>query len=179
MVFLDADQVRARLEALSEMEERLSFRITRLSKLLDSHATRQLAGSRLNLTAYRIVMVLNIFKETSAADLARLMVIDRAQVSRSVSELIALGLLTERPDPTNKRRKLLRLTEEGQAELDLVAPHLIRRQKMFNTLLTDDEMAGLSSAIDKLSRYLARELNHPDALPLTEQSKAAASSDAA
>ncbi len=169
MAFLDTAQTRARLQALSELEERLSFRIARLSKLLDNNASRMLTGSRLNLTSHRILMVLSIFKETSAADLARLMVIDRAQVSRSVAELIDFGMLTDRPDPTNKRRKLLQLTDAGQDELDSVAAQFTARQQVFEDLLSPEELSGLIGAIDKLSRHLAQEMNHPEAMPAAKE----------
>ncbi|WP_112322068.1 MarR family winged helix-turn-helix transcriptional regulator [Oceanibium sediminis] len=169
MDFIDTKQTRDRLLALSQLEERLSFRISRLSKLVDNDASRYLAGSSLNLTSYRILMVLSIFRETSAADLARLMVIDRAQVSRSVAEMMKQGFLADRGDPTNKRRKLLQLTEKGQAALDRAQPHFAQRQKQFQDLLSAEEFSGLTSAIDKLSRLLAQLLEHPEALPSAEQ----------
>ncbi|MDT0683564.1 winged helix DNA-binding protein [Roseicyclus sp. F158] len=170
-MYLDADATRERLRALSELETRLSFRVSRLSKLLDNHATRELAGKPLNLTGYRILMVLKIFRETSAAELSRLMVIDRAQVSRSVAELTGAGFLVERSDPTNKRRKLLRLSDKGKRELGSVRSKFEARQSLFEELLTEREMEGLYAAIDKLSRHLAREMDHPEALPTTGDGK--------
>ena len=165
MTLLDTDAARARLEALSRLEERLSFRISRMSKLLDTHTSRQLAGSGLNLTAYRILMVLSLFRETSAADLSRLMVIDRAQISRSVAELVADGLLQDRPDPSSRRRKLLRLTAAGETALSAVAPGIAERQTVLQDILGPDELAGLVAAIDKISRHLAQELDQPEAMP--------------
>ena len=162
---IDSDTARARFEALTRLEERLTFRISRMSKLLDTHTSRQLAGSGLNLTAYRILMVLSLFKETSAADLSRLMVIDRAQISRSVAEMIAGGLLQERPDPASKRRKLLSLTDAGERALSVVAPGIASRQKDLQDGLEPQELAGLVAAIDKISRHLAQELDQPEAMP--------------
>ena len=164
-MYVDADDARHRLAALAELERHLSFRISRLSKLLDNQATRLLGESRLTLTGYRILLVLSIFRETTAADLSRLMVIDRAQVSRAVAELVREGFVSDRPDPTNRRKRLLRVAGKGGEELDKVRPGFRNRQVRLETLLTEGELRGLTAAIDRLSRQLARELNHPEAEP--------------
>ena len=161
----DPQRMADRLRALTELEQRLSFRISRLSKLLDTHAARQLAVHGTGLTSYRILMVLGIFGETTAADLSRLMVIDRAQISRSVSELMAQGLLDQQPDGANRRRKLLRLSEAGRAALGTFEPGLLERQKVFEELLDPEELRGLTSAVDKITRYLAETLETPEAAP--------------
>ncbi|WP_341212201.1 MarR family winged helix-turn-helix transcriptional regulator [uncultured Limimaricola sp.] len=163
----DPRRMADRLRALTELEQRLSFRISRLSKLLDTHAARQLAVHDTSLTSYRILMVLGIFKETTAADLSRLMVIDRAQISRAVSDLLAQGLLEQQPDPANRRKRLLRLSPEGQAALATFEPGLLDRQKIFTELLDDAELEGLTRAVDKITRYLAETLETPDAAPAT------------
>ncbi|MSU91294.1 MarR family transcriptional regulator [Rhodobacteraceae bacterium 2CG4] len=166
MAFLDdPERMQHRLAALAELERRLSFRISRLSKLLDSHAAKQLAPHELGLTWYRILMVLSIFGQTTAADLSRLMVIDRAQISRAVSDLLARGLLAQQTDPNNRRKKLLNLTPAGRAILSEVQPMLESRQKVFADLLDEDELMALRSAIDKISRHLALELEQPEAAP--------------
>ncbi len=156
-----------RRAALAQLEEHLSFRLSRLNKLLDMHATRNLTQSDLNLTDYRILLVLSLFGETSAADLSRLMVIDRAQISRSVGALIRAGHLLERGDPRSRRRKLLSLSKMGQAALAREKPFFETRQKMFEDILSPQELEGLMAAIDKLSRHMAGALDHPEAIPLT------------
>ncbi|EYD70927.1 MarR family winged helix-turn-helix transcriptional regulator [Limimaricola hongkongensis] len=163
----DPQRMADRLRALAELEQRLSFRISRLSKLLDTHAARQLAVHGTGLTSYRILMVLGIFHETTAADLSRLMVIDRAQISRSVSDLLGQGLLEQRPDGANRRRKLLRLTAAGEAALGTFEPGLLERQKVFEELLDEDELRGLNAAVDKITRHLAETLETPDAAPVS------------
>ncbi|MCZ4260355.1 DNA-binding MarR family transcriptional regulator [Limimaricola soesokkakensis] len=162
----DPQRMADRLRALAELERRLSFRISRLSKLLDTHAARQLAVHGTGLTSYRILMVLGIFGETTAADLSRLMVIDRAQISRSVSDLLAQGLLEQRSDGANRRRRLLRLSATGQEALGTFEPGLLERQKVFEELLDAEELRGLNSAVDKITRYLAETLEAPDAAPV-------------
>lgn len=154
-----SERGRMHADALSALDSRLPFRISRLAKLMDSHASRELAGSALNLTAYRILQVTDATGEVTAADLSRLIVIDRAQISRAVAALIRDGHLADRPDPDNRRRRLLHLTPAGQDKLNAMRRLFEARQQAIANLLTEDEMIGLTSAIDKLSLYLGRELD--------------------
>ncbi|MBT8154274.1 winged helix DNA-binding protein [Epibacterium ulvae] len=168
MELMDVEAARVRLAALSRLEVHLSFRISRLCKLLDNHAIKNLKHPDLNLTDYRILLVLDIFNEASAAELSRLMVIDRAQISRSVGALRKAEFLTERSDPGNKRRKLLSLTDKGRATLAEEEPFFTDRQNMFEDMLTREELSGLMVAIDKLSRHLAQDLDQPQAMPSSQ-----------
>lgn len=158
MPFLDAEQLKKRLDAMSKLEGKLSFRIARLAKLMESHAIRTLGDAPLSLTSYRIIMSVELFEETSAADLGHVLLIDRAQISRSVSDLMERGFLVARPDPSSKRRKLLRLSPEGQALLDSVKPAFAQRQDNFLAVLGEAEAASFAAAIEKLTHHLAQEL---------------------
>lgn len=158
MSFLDADQLRTRLDAMSKLEEKLSFRIARLTKLMEAHAIRTLGDAPVSLTGYRIIMSVELFRETSAADLAHVLLIDRAQISRSVSDLMERGFLLARPDPGSKRRKLLRLSQEGQSLLDRVRPAFAERQAAFVDALDELEADALSNALAKLTHHLANDL---------------------
>lgn len=164
-MYLDSETTRARLDALSRLERRLTFRIARLSKLLDIHATHILAGSELNLTGYRLLMVLETFDQTTAADLSRLMVIDRAQISRALAQMIQNNLIAERQDPGNQRRKLLTLTDAGRAKVEMLRPAFEEREATLFSLMNTQERTALLSAIDTLSRHLATTLDQPDAAP--------------
>lgn len=166
-MLLDTEQMRRRLVGLEALERRLSFRMSRTAKLLDQHASRQLEDVPLNLTGYRILMVLSVMGETTAADLSRLMVVDRAHISRAVGELVASGTLRQRPDPASRRNKLLSLTDAGNALMDAVRPRYEARQDQLCAVLSDHEIDVLFAVLDKLSRQLAVELEQPDATPVS------------
>jgi DNA-binding MarR family transcriptional regulator len=160
-----------RLRALAELESHLSFRISRLSKLLDVQASNILSGSGYGLTSYRILLVLSIFKETTPADMSRLMVIDKAQISRATAELERNNLISARPDPANARRKLLRLTDAGIAAIDMLEARFGNRQERLVGTLDPGDLEGLTAAIDKLSAYLAEDTHQPDAAPSGQAAK--------
>lgn len=157
MYFLQK-QMQDRIERIAELEQHLTFKIARLSKLLDTHAARVIADTDLHLTDYRILMILNIFEPTTAADLGRLMVVDRAQISRTVRVLIQSGLVATADDPANLRKKLLSLTDAGRALVEELAPRYDARQDALIEQLSEQDLRGLNESIDKLSDFIARDL---------------------
>ena len=58
--------------------------------------------------------------EASAAELAQILGQSHQLVLQKCPALVRLGLVTQHPDPTDARRKLLRLTDEGRAQLAMV-----------------------------------------------------------
>jgi len=141
------------LGALTELEGRLTFQISRLSKLLDTHAKGLLGKHGLNLPSYRLLMVTKLFEELTVSDLSSITAIDRAQVSRTVAELQQSGFIETRQDPFHKKRKLLRISTEGDQKLSTVMPELLARQRSLASQLTDEELTHLHSSIRKLSKF--------------------------
>lgn len=146
----------ARLEALNA---NLTFRISRMAKLLEAEGAQRLEGSGLNLTSYRMMMVIAIFEEISVSDLSKLMLIDRAQISRAASDLIEDGLLEAKADRTSKRKKLLALTEAGRAKLGPLKQRFNARQIDIEAALDAKGMAGLWHAIDRIDALVQESLD--------------------
>ena len=101
------------------------------------------AGPKAMLLSHRIMVLANLLKRAAAIryrrlldlrpgewgivaqlgeraprnlnDLAAGMGLDKAQISRGVSRLVKLGLVTRRPNPRNSREILIALTSQGGA----------------------------------------------------------------
>ena len=151
---LSTEALELRIGRLRELSTHLTFRISRMSKLLEVEGSARLAGSGVNLTGYRIMLVVSIFEEISVSDLAKVMVIDRAQISRAANELIERGLLESRSDRRSKRKKLLALTEEGHSRFVDIRNSFDQREKAITALLSEDELRGLWASTEKISRHL-------------------------
>ncbi|MBV8237767.1 MAG: winged helix-turn-helix transcriptional regulator, partial [Sphingomonas sp.] len=96
--------------------------------LLDAH----LDGSRFTLSEARILYELAHREDPTAADIARTLNMDRAQISRTLKRFADRGLLETRDDPGHGRQQLLSLTPTGRAafaDLD------VRAQEAIGTLL--------------------------------------------
>ena len=151
---LSTRALKEHIQRLDVLNANLTFRISRLSKVLEVEGAQRIAGSGINLTGYRMMMVIGVFGEISVSDLSKLTVIDRAQVSRAATELIDRGLLEARADANSRRKKLLALTHTGQARLADLNETFADRQTDIETMLDQAELEGLTSAIEKISAYL-------------------------
>ena len=78
--------------------------------LLDS----RLDGSAFTLSEARILYELAHRSETTAAEIARLLRMDRAQISRTLKRFSTQELVTVRDNPHHGRQQLLSLTEAGR-----------------------------------------------------------------
>lgn len=137
------------LEKIRELEHRLTFRLSVVSKQLDQEAQQLLQDTPINLSSYRIMNVVSTFEQISISDISRYTLMDRAQVSRAAVQLDALGLVGFRGDPESKRKKLVFLTTEGQALLDDIRPAFDQRRLALEALLGAEDLACLWRVLDK------------------------------
>ncbi|MCH2076709.1 MAG: MarR family transcriptional regulator [Rhodobacteraceae bacterium] len=151
-------QLRDQMQKLSQLNGHLTYRITKLSKLLEAEAILRLKGTGVNLTSYRIMLVVSIFEEITVSDLARLMVIDRAQVSRLATEMTKQGLLTSKADKSNKLKKLLMLTEEGHARYGELREAFQDRAELITQHATEEELEVLWGIIERVNHSLSDRL---------------------
>jgi len=148
------DALTQRLQNLEALNTHLTFRISRLSKLLEIEGTARLDECGVNLTGYRMLQVIHTFKDISVSDLSKVMLIDRALISRTASHLIERGLLKAGSDPSSRRKKILSLTDEGQRLFHDLRARFDERQSEIEDLLSDPQLRQLLDSIDKISLYL-------------------------
>jgi MarR family transcriptional regulator for hemolysin len=80
--------------------------------------------------------------------------IEGPTLTRMLDTLEADGLVVRRPDPTDRRTKLIELTEEGEAALEEImrVAHAFRATVLKS--LTDDELDQANVVTDKLMRLI-------------------------
>ena len=131
----------------------LPHRILLLAKLIDRATAQQLRSEEdLTLAEWRVLAHLALLEEASSSRIATAAAADRAEVSRAVTSLEGAGLIVRRPDSRNRKRLLLRLTDDG-----LALHRRIRRKRVayFEHLLQDldeAERAALDAALLKIAR---------------------------
>lgn len=75
----------------------------------------KLDKSPFTLSEARVLYELAQRTDPTAAEIGRVLHLDRAQLSRTLKRFAAAGLLTSRDDPAHGRHQLLALTSEGRA----------------------------------------------------------------
>lgn len=130
----DATAVRPTLhrEALADLESELAALWQRWRA-----RARELAQSvhpRLDPTAYPLIAVLGRSEAMRPSELMRALHLDASTVSRQISAVERLGLVTRVPDPSDARARLVALTPEAR---ERVAD--VRRQQLerFEASLAD------------------------------------------
>ncbi|WP_428679505.1 MarR family winged helix-turn-helix transcriptional regulator [Sphingopyxis sp.] len=83
--------------------------------------------------------------EASAADLARALGQSHQLVVQKCPALLRLGLITQQADPGDARRKLFRITDEGQDQLARIAAYSERIGGVYRTLF--EEVGDVHGAI--------------------------------
>ncbi|WFE54136.1 MarR family transcriptional regulator [Micromonospora sp. WMMD1155] len=102
---------------------------------------------------YRLLATLDEDGPASQADLGRRCGIDRSDVVAAVNDLAGRGLVVRAPDPADRRRNVISLTDAGADEAHRMGDTVGRVQ--------DELLAPLSTAErDQLTRLLTRLLEH-------------------
>ena len=153
---VSAKALEHQLEKVRELEARLTFRLSVLSKILDHQAQEMLSDTDINLTAYRILNVVNTFDSASISDISRFCGNDRAQVSRTAVDLKSRGLVEFKEDPISRRKKLVALSEAGQMLLAELHPRFIARNNELDALLGPERRAALTEAISILTDHVGQ-----------------------
>lgn len=150
---LSTTNLMERIAKLEALNAHLTFRISRMSKLLELEGSQRLSDSEINLTAYRMMLVIEVFGEISVSDLSKIMLIDRAQISRAATELIDTGLLEARADRISKRKKLLALSASGAELYDRLRTRFDEQEAALVSEIGDD-LDALWAAMNRISDWL-------------------------
>ncbi|MET7707746.1 MarR family transcriptional regulator [Micromonospora sp. NPDC005413] len=122
-----------------------------------SHATRLIgegfAAHDLRGYHYRLLAALAEDGPASQADLGRRCGIDRSDVVAAINDLAGRGLVVRAPDPADRRRNVISLTDAGADEARRMGQTVDRVQR--------DLLAPLSTSEgEQLTRLLTRLLEH-------------------
>ena len=158
----DADRTAAgaddadRDAAVHELEAEFSALFVRARKAIAEAANAVSPG--LQPGAYKVFTTIARRSGCTLSALADELGLDKGQLSRAVTELEGLGLVSRTPDPDDRRAQLLALTEHGSAQLS--AAQTGRRRAMDASLSTwpVQDIRHLSRLLHALSGGLER---HP------------------
>ncbi|MEL7000163.1 MAG: MarR family transcriptional regulator [Pseudomonadota bacterium] len=154
---LSTDDLLDQVAKRDALNTHLTFRLSRLAKLLEVEGTQRLAGSGINLTGYRMMLVIEIFGEITVSDLGKVMLIDRAQISRAGADLIDRGLLEARGNPSSRRKKMLALTQAGTALYAELRERFDQREAALTAAIGQD-LDALWHAVNLTSEWLEDEI---------------------
>ena len=137
-------------------DRRFSYRFNTIAHALAQHMLLHIDRKfGLNLAEYRILTVLAERQAPSIKDIAGHTQIDKAHVTRALTDLVGRGLVTQTVDKQDRRLRLVKLTRAGEAMIAATLPIAIARQERLERRLTTSELRVLWKALAALTEESA------------------------
>lgn len=142
----------------------LSSRLLRLSNTLGLYSSRRYRSQfGVTLPEWRVLSIIALQKTTSARDISRVLVTDKAWVGLTVQKLERGGFVRRVSDSQDARRTLVSLTRQGKQVHDAIMANAQRRQKRLLGRLAEDDAQRLIASLDQLQAEADRMLEELDA----------------
>jgi DNA-binding MarR family transcriptional regulator len=134
-----------------DLEHFLPYRLSVLSNRV-SGAIARVYSERfgLGVTEWRVMAVLGRYPDLSAGEVAQRTAMDKVAVSRAVAGLVEAGRVERETHGDDRRRSVLRLTVEGHAIHDAVAPLALDFERRLMGGMAPDEREVLFRLLDRL-----------------------------
>ncbi|EJL30380.1 transcriptional regulator [Caulobacter sp. AP07] len=134
----------------------IGARLRRLSERIDRDAGRLYAeiGVDFEQRWFGVLNLLSLFGPLSVGELAAALEVSHVAVSQVRQALTAAGLISWEADARDGRRRALRLTDQGQALVERLAP--LWRALAEAAVELDQEAEAALAALERLERALAR-----------------------
>jgi DNA-binding MarR family transcriptional regulator len=154
---------RRSLMARLELLRFLPFRLNRLAAEVSGDLA-QVYTDRfgIDIPQWRILATLAVREPRSARFIVRCTRTHKTRISRAVSRLLGLGLIERAGDGADRRETQLRMTAKGRALYAEIVPLVLEREHAMLGCLSEDELRGLTLALDKLERALGLLQDHDE-----------------
>ncbi|WP_370249207.1 MarR family winged helix-turn-helix transcriptional regulator [Nocardioides sp.] len=137
-----------RADSLVALEHQIGVLIRRVRRVIAVRAGA--VHPDLQSASYLMLVTLKEQGPLRASALAELYDIDKGAISRQVTHLLELGLITKTPDPQDARASLLAVTEDAVVRMEDVAAH---RRRWLDEQLVEWTAADLAGFVADLTRY--------------------------
>lgn len=147
----DPDPASAPDAGVLRLERFLPYRLSVLSNRVSS-AIAQVYSERygLAITEWRVIAVLGRFPGLSANQVAQRTAMDKVAVSRAVSRLLEAGRLERETHDGDRRRSVLRLSDEGLRIHREIAPLVLGFEQRLLRGMSAQERDTLFGLLDRL-----------------------------
>ena len=145
------------------VDDLLNYRLSCLLASSGAMVTRLCEG-RYGITRreWRLIALLAAHGAMSPSELSQRAHLERARVSRHISELVSKKLLARVPVRDDKRRARVELTSRGQALHEELFPQSVRFNNEVLQALSPSELAAFDAALRRLSEVAERlSSSHP------------------
>lgn len=134
-----------------DLETFLPYRLSVLSNTVSQAIAREYERRfQLSITEWRVLAILGRYHGIAAREVAERTAMDKVAVSRAVASLVKAGRVERGTADHDKRQSVLRLSEQGWAIYDQVAPRALEHERRLLAHLDAEEQRWLARILDKL-----------------------------
>jgi DNA-binding MarR family transcriptional regulator len=138
-----------------DFSEYLPYLINRVGQaLVDDFVGRALARRHLSIAMWRVLAVLSNDGGQRQIDLAGKTSIDVSTLSRVVTRLVKMGLVTRTRSATNSREVVVRLTTKGVAVLADAIPKAVAAEQIAIAGVSAKDLAAIKRILRQMYRNL-------------------------
>ncbi|MGH9211321.1 MAG: MarR family winged helix-turn-helix transcriptional regulator [Acidimicrobiales bacterium] len=139
------------MSALRRVAGRPTWLLSRANARSQSLLTDAFAAQGVRGYHFRLLAALDQYGSTSQADLGRHTGIDRSDVVATLNDLVAASLAQREPDPVDRRRNVVTITQRGAVALERLDAALDDVQDAVLAPLTPIERKTLVRLLAKLT----------------------------
>ena len=138
------------------LSDSVSYRLSVLSNTISGRIAEAYADRfGLSLWQWRVMAVLGEDEPLTASAIATRTAMDKVAVSRAVRALEKSGLVERKPSSDDRRRQVLRLTEDGWATYAEIAPKVVEFERAMALALGRAERKRLLALLDDLAEFVS------------------------
>jgi DNA-binding MarR family transcriptional regulator len=143
-----------------ELNEYLPYLINRVGSALAARFTEdELAAHGLSIAMWRVLAVLSSNGGQRQIDLAELTSIDVSTLSRLVTRLVRMGLVTRSRSRTNSREVIVALTAKGRALVNRLIPVALGLEGILSVGVAKKDLATVKRALRRMYANVNRPLD--------------------
>jgi DNA-binding MarR family transcriptional regulator len=139
------------VSALRRVAGRPTWLLSRAHARAQGLLTAAFAAEGVRGYHFRVLAALDQFGAASQADLVRHTGIDRSDVVATLNDLVEIGLAQRAPDPVDRRRNIVTLTNRGATTLNRLDAVLDSVQETVLAPLTANERKAFVRLVSKLT----------------------------
>ncbi len=129
-----------------------------LREIIEKVFKKELRDPGIDISRYHfeVLKVLHDSGKMSISELGDILVISKTQMTRLTSELSATGKISREPDPTDRRKSIVSLTDEGRQCISLVMDRFYKTTRERLEPLSKKELDELLVSLGKVTQFVRR-----------------------
>ncbi len=140
------------IEKISKKDGRccLNANLRKTCRTLNNLYANSMRNSELKGTQYSLLAYIHGFSEITISELAERMLMDQTTVTRSIKLLSKAGLVSIVPG-TDRRQRIIQLTEQGHRALNETRPMWLDAQERVWERLGEEKIANLFEIMNEIN----------------------------